>query len=409
MRILIVSQYFWPENFRINDLATSLQERGHEVTVFTGKPNYPAGKYFDGYSLFGRPREEYRGVDVLRIPLLARGRNSSFRLALNYAWFAVLGSLLAPFRTRGRYDAILVCALSPITQAIPALLLKLLGRGPVHIWLLDLWPESLSASGAVRSNWVIRLMRAVTSVIHRAADLNMVSSAGFTEKLQAMGVRPERIRYFPNFAEDVYSQTVDPAKTAQSNALVPVGFRIIFAGNIGQAQDFPTVLAAAELLKAHQHIQWIIVGDGRAFPWVKEEVARRGLQETVHLVGRFPMEQMPQWFECADAMLVTLRNEPIFALTVPGKIHSYMAAGKPIIAALDGEPARIVNEAKCGICVRAGNAAHLAEAVVAASRMRPEKLRGLGRNGREYFDIHFERQRLIVQLEQWMRTAAVNP
>jgi glycosyltransferase involved in cell wall biosynthesis len=402
VRILIVSQYFWPENFRINDLATALHERGHEVTVFTGKPNYPTGKYFSGYTFFGRSRESYHGVDVLRIPLLTRGDNR-FQLALNYLWFALLGSLLAPFRTSGRYDAILVFGVSPITQALPALVLKALGRGAVHIWLLDLWPDSLSAIGAVRSNALMRLMRAAVGLIHRYADLNLVSCAGFTEKLEMMGVHPDRIHYFPNFAEDIYSQPVAAMEAAKCSSLIPPGFRVMFAGNIGQAQDFPTMIGAADLLRNEKHIQWIVVGDGRALPWVKEEVARRGLGETFHLVGRVAMDKMPQWFAVADAMLVTLRNQPIFALTIPGKIQSYMAASKPIIAALDGEPASVVNDANCGFCVSAGDTAGLAKAVLSASRMSPEALCNLGRNGRKYFDTHFERQRLVGQLEEWLQ------
>lgn len=410
MRILIVCQYFWPENFRINDVAVSLRERGHEVTVLTGKPNYPKGEYFEGYSLFGQWSEQYNGVNVLRVPVITRGRNSLIRLALNYASFMVSGSLLAPFRARQQYDVILVYALSPIMQAFPALTLKALGRGPVHIWLLDLWPESLSAVGAVEGGWVLRLMRAVTGIIHRAADLNLVSSAGFTEKLQLMGVSPRRIRYLPNFAESIYEQALRPGEAAMGSARsLPSGFRVMFAGNIGDAQDFSTILSAAALLKAKKHIHFIIVGDGRALPWVKKEASGRGLEDTFHLVGRFPLQEMPSWFARADVMLVTLRKDEVLALTVPGKIHSYMAAAKPMIAALDGEPARVVNESQCGICVPAGDAVALARAIDAASQMSADQLERLGANGKQYFKAHFERHQVIRTLEGWLQPSGSGP
>jgi glycosyltransferase involved in cell wall biosynthesis len=406
MNILIVCQYFWPESFRVNDVAASLRDRGHQVTVLTGKPNYPDGPFFPGYRFSGICRETYHGVNVVRVPIFPRGQNSRLRLTLNFASFAISGSLLAPFVTTGEYDGILVYALSPIIQALPAFVLKMLGRGPVHIWLQDLWPESLSATGAVRAKWLIRAVGFVTALIHRGADQNLVSCAGFTERLQAMGAAPERIRYLPNYAEDFYGKQANVDKSAECEALVPQGFRVMFAGNIGEAQDFSTILAAAELLKEQKHIHWVIVGDGREFFWVRKETKRRGLEETFHLAGRYPVEQMPQWFACADVMLVTLRTDPIFALTLPTKVHSYMAASKPLIAALDGEAARIVNESKCCLCVRTGDSAALAEAVLKASRMSAQKLQRLGRNGREYFDEHFDRQRVIFQLEEWMQSVA---
>jgi colanic acid biosynthesis glycosyl transferase WcaI len=405
MKILIVCQYFWPESFRVNDVAASLRERGHEVTVLTGKPNYPAGDFFPGYNFLGQYRETYRGVDVLRIPIIPRGQSKALQLLLNYLSFAFFGSLIAPFRARTRYDAILVYALSPIFMVIPALILKMLGRGPVYIWLQDLWPESLSATGAVHSKTLLRFVGIATALIHRNVDLNFVSCAGFCQKLKAMGVDAKRIRYLPNYAEDIYGEQANVAGCADFDALVPKGFRVMFAGNVGEAQDFPMIIAAAELLKSRKHIQWVIVGDGRALPWVKEEVARRGLQDVFHLVGKFPVEQMPQWYACADAMLVTLRSDPIFALTLPTKVHSYMAASKPILAALEGEAALILNESKCGICVAAGDAAALAEAVVKASHMNPEERRQLGLSGRAYFEVHFERKRLIAQLEEWLQPA----
>lgn len=405
MKILIVSQYFWPENFRINDLALGLRERGHKVTIYTGKPNYPEGRFFPGYGFFGRASEEYDGVKILRAPLIPRGAGGGLRLATNYASFALFASLLAPFRVRGSYDAILVYEPSPVTVGLPALVLKKLKRAPILFWVQDLWPETLSATGAVRARWVLALVDRLVRFIYRHCDLVLVQSQAFAPRVRAQGVPAERIRYYPNSAEELYRPvTVEPQ--APERRLLPPGFRVMFAGNIGAAQDFETVIGAAEMLKAEHDVHWVIVGDGRQYAWVEQEIARRGLRDTVHLLGRHPVESMPRFFALADALLVTLRNEPIFSLTIPTKIQSYLACGRPIVAALDGEGARVIEESASGIAVGAGDAAALADAVSKLHRTPAPEREAMGRRGREYFERQFERSLLVSRLEQWARELA---
>jgi glycosyltransferase involved in cell wall biosynthesis len=401
MRVLIVTQYFWPEVFRINDLALGLRERGHDVTVFTGKPNYPEGRFFPGYGFFGRATEDYHGVRVIRAPLLPRGGGGRVSLFFNFASFALFGSLLAPFRCGGRYDAILVYEPSPVTVGLPALVLKAFKRAPVLFWAQDLWPETLSATGAVRAPWVLSIVDRLVRFIYRHCDLVLVQSRAFAPHVQAQGVPAEKIRYYPNSAEALYrAAAVEPQ--APERGLLPPGFRVMFAGNIGAAQDFETILAAAERLRAERGIHWVIVGDGRRLPWVEAEIGRRDLGATVHLLGRHPVESMPRFFALADALLVTLRNEPIFSLTIPTKIQSYLACGRPIVAALDGEGARVVRESGAGLAVRAGTAGALADAVLRLHRMPAAEREAMGRRGRDYFEAHFERSMLLSRLEQWM-------
>jgi glycosyltransferase involved in cell wall biosynthesis len=405
LKILVVTQYFWPENFRINDLATGLRERGHEVTVFTGKPNYPDGRYFSGYGFFRRPREEFNGMPVIRVPLAPRGRGGGFRLALNYLSFALFACLLAPLRVRGDFDAILVYEPSPITVGLPALILKRLKRVPVLFWVQDLWPESLSATGALRAPWIINAVKRLVRFIYRGCDLILVQSSAFIEPVMAFGIPGERVAYFPNSAEELYRPVaVEP--DAPERARLPAGFCVMFAGNVGAAQDFETIMAAAERLKSRPDIHWIIVGDGRMLPWVEAEIDRRGVHATVHLAGRHPVESMPRWFALADVMLVTLRKDPIFALTIPAKAQSYLACARPIIAALDGEGARVIREAGAGIVVTSGNAAALAEAVLALYGMPVAERQAMGERGRRYFEQHFERGHLLGQLERWMSELA---
>ena len=405
MNILIVSQYFWPEDFRINDLAAGLVERGHRVTVFTGKPNYPGGRFFPGYGFFGRAREERGGTRIIRVPLIPRGAGGRARLALNYLSFALFASLLAPLRCRGAFDAILVYEPSPVTVGLPALVLKRLTGAPVLFWVQDLWPESVSATGAVRSRWILKTIERLVRFIYRGCDLLLVQSKAFINPVRGLGVPAERVVYFPNTAEDFYRPVAVEAAAPERARLSP-GFRVMFAGNIGAAQDFGTILSAAQLLQEYADIRWVILGDGRALPWVDSEIRRRGLQASIDLLGRHPVESMPRWFALADAMLVTLRKDPIFDMTIPTKAQSYLACARPIVAALEGEGARVIREAGAGIVVACGDAAALAEAVMALRRMPETERRAMGERGRRYFEAHFERERLLGRLEGWLAETA---
>ena len=407
MKLLVVSQYFWPENFRINDLAVGLAERGHEVTVLTGKPNYPEGRFFASYGFFRHARDDFHGVDVVRVPLVSRGGGGGMRLALNYASFALFASLLGPFRCRAAYDAILVYEPSPVTVGLPALLIKKRTGAPLLFWVQDLWPESLSATGAVRSRPLLALVERLVRFIYRGCDRILVQSLAFSEPIQRLGVENDRILYFPNSAEDFY-QPVE-GNQAPQEVVLPPGFRVMFAGNIGAAQALETVLAAAEKLRGHPDIHWIILGDGRLAPWVRDEVARRDLGRCVHLLGRHPAESMPRWFALADAMLVTLKREPIFALTIPAKVQSYMACAKPIVAALDGEGGRIVRESGAGIAVPAEDPDALAQAVLKMYKAPEGDRRNMGLRGRSYFEANFERRMLLERLDRWLHDLARRP
>src|SRR3990172_8042707 len=397
MRILIVSQYFWPESFRINDLALGLRDKGHRVTVLTGKPNYPEGHFFHSYGFFKRSREYYGGVEVIRVPLLPRGRGGGLRLALNYLSFALFASAIAPFQCRGHFDVIFVFEPSPITVGLPALLFKKIKNAPVMFWVQDLWPESLSATGAVRSTWLLKLIEVLVNFIYQRCDRILIQSKAFSQSLKKHGADPHRILYFPNSAEDLY-KPVALSEDAPERACMPAGFRIMFAGNIGSSQDFLTILDAAEKLKGFPDIHWIIIGDGRMRPWVEAQIEKRGLNETFHLIGRHPVELMPRYFSLADVMLVTLKKEYIFSLTIPAKVQSYLACAKPIVAALDGEGARIVEEAGAGITCPAESPVALSEAVLAMYHMPDSARKVMGLKGRSYFEEHFERTMLLDRL-----------
>ena len=403
MRILVLTQYFWPENFRINDVVQGLAERGHEVTVYTSLPNYPAGRYFPGYGFLGPFRETFGAAKVRRVPQLARGGGGRVRLALNYASHAFFASLLAPWVARA-VDAILVFEPSPVTVGIPARALRALSGAPMLFWVQDLWPQSLSATGAVTSRPLLGAVDRLVRWVYRGCDRVLVPSRAFEDVVAAQGVPRDRIAYLPNSAETFYRRVTE----ARDSAL-PEGFRVMFAGNVGAAQDFPNILGAAELLREQRDIHWLILGDGRMRPWVEREIDARGLRATVHLLGQHPPESMPRWFAQADALLVTLRREPIFAVTIPSKIQPYLACGRPVIAELDGEGARVVREAAAGWAVPAENPKALADAVLAASRCTREELDAMGDRGERYFREHFEREQLLTRLETVLAEAVKVP
>jgi glycosyltransferase involved in cell wall biosynthesis len=401
MHVLIVTQYFWPEDFRINDLAVGLVEKGHRVTVLTGTPNYPAGRFFPGYGVLSRRREIYQRIKILRVPLIPRGGGRSFRLFINYFSFALLACAMGPLLCRGSYDVIFVYEPSPVTVGLPARAMKMVKGAPIIFWVQDLWPESLSATGAVSSQWVLRIVERLVRFIYRGCDQILVQSRGFFQPIQRMGVDVERIRYFPNSVEEFY-HPVSLENDATERGEVPGGFRVMFAGNIGAAQDFEVILSAAGILRSHPEIQWVVIGDGRLGSWVGEQVQERGLAGNVHLLGRRPQESMPRYFALADVLLVTLRKDPIFALTIPSKLQSYLACGKPIVAALDGEGARVVVESGAGRSAPSGDANALADAIMEIYRLPEHERAAMGLRGRQYYQTHFNRERLLDILETWM-------
>lgn len=400
MRLLVVSQYFWPENFRINDLVAEMVRRGHHVTVLTGLPNYPDGKVFqkfrDDPASYGR----FEGVEVLRVPMMPRGQGS-VRLMLNYLTFAVSASLLGLWQLRGRpFDAILAYEPSPITVGLPAVLLRWAKRAPLAFWVLDLWPETLEAIGVVRSRVILRAVGKLVSFIYRRCDLILAQSKSFIPQIRTYAGDSSQVVYFPNWAEAVFDMShVTPAAEV---APAPESFSVMFAGNIGAAQDFAAILAAAEILKPRAHIRWLIVGDGRVAQWVADEVKRRELGGCVWMLGRHPVERMPSFFKHADALLVSLKDEPIFSMTIPGKLQAYLAAGIPVVAMLNGEGADIVSSSRAGLTCDAGDFRGLAAAVERLCGMTADERRQMGQNGLDVSAREFDRGLLMDKFEAWM-------
>jgi glycosyltransferase involved in cell wall biosynthesis len=400
MRLLIVSQYFWPENFRINDLAAELSKRGHEVVVLTGLPNYPYSHVFEEFRKDPEHFSRYEGVEVIRVPLIARGRGS-VRLMLNYLSFAVSSSILGAWKLRGRnFDVVFTNQLSPVTVGFPAALLARLKKAPMAMWVLDLWPDTLHALSVIRSPRLVGLVGRMVAFIYRRCDLILAQSHSFVPKIRQLAQPDQVVEYFPSWAEDAYRY--DSVTPAPEVPLLDGSFDVMFAGNIGESQDFPCILDAAEKLREHAQIRWLVVGDGRMAPWVRQEIRSRELENRVLMLGRYPIERMPSFFMRADALLVTLADKPIFAMTIPGKLQSYLTAGVPIVAALNGEGAELLSSAQAGLAAPAGDAGGLAEAVLQLSRMPLEQRKEMGRNGLRLSQRAFNRQMVIDRIERML-------
>lgn len=403
LRILVVSQYFWPENFRINDLVKEWVQRGHDVTVLTGIPNYPAGKVFDAYREQPSVFFEYEGAEIVRVPMLPRG-TGGLRLMLNYLSFVLGACIFGPWLLRNKpADVIFVFEPSPVTVGLPAVLLGKMKNAPVVFWALDLWPDTLAAIGVVRSPRVLSWVGHLVRYIYNRCTLVLGQSRGFLGSIARYCDDKAKIRYFPSWAEDVFMD--DGVKPAPEVPEWAEGFTVVFAGNIGEAQDMPAVLDAVEQLKGNASVRWIIVGDGRKSDWLQSEVARRGLDKQVLLPGRFPVERMPSFYAHANALLVSLKRDPVFSMTIPGKVQSYLMAGIPLLGMLDGEGAAVIRDAKAGLTCEAGDSLGLAQAVLALAAMPAAERKQFGLNGQNYAQQEFGRAQLMDRLEALMAEA----
>lgn len=393
MKILIISQYFWPENFKINDLAIGLKERGHEVSVLTGLPNYPKGVFFEGYN-FESGDEIWNGIQIYRSKLFPRG-NGAVRLFINYISFVIYGWFKAN-KINEEFDKIFVYEPSPITVGLPAIRASKKFKAPYYFWVQDLWPESLTAAGGIKNKAVLRIFDKITRHIYKKSKKVLVQSEGFKEYIIKQDVPAEKIIFYPNSTESFY---IEKQPSEKYQKLLPKGFNIIFAGNLGEAQSLDTLISAADIIKKKDlNVNWIFLGDGRYKEILVKTIEEKKLQDKVFLLGSFPGTEMPDFFALADALIASLKKDRIFALTIPAKIQSYMACGKPILASLDGEGAKIVDDANCGFSSPAENAEILAENIEKLYNITLEERNIMGQNAVKYFKENFEREKLIDRL-----------
>lgn len=395
MKVLVWTQYFWPENFHINQVVAELHEQGAEVTVLTGKPNYPDGKIFPGYSALGVFVEQRDGVEIIRLPLCPRGKSSAKGLVFNYLSFIASGCLVGPWALRGRkFDVVFVYAPSPLLQALPAIVVSWLKRAPLVLWVQDIWPESLQATGFVTNRRVLKAVEHVVRLIYRFSDSILIQSEGFRDSVRRLSGSEKKIRFFPNSAE-ASSRSYDPVDKQLGR--ISEHFSVVFAGNIGVAQSCATIVEAARILQGYEEIRFFIVGSGSMEKAISGMIQDERLSN-IELLGRVSPAEVSGIYAAASALLLTLRDDPILAATVPSKFQSYLAAGKPIIASCNGQTAQVLADAKAGLDCAAQDAQQLAEAVLELYGSDPERLERMGESGRAYFLSHFHLPARVSEL-----------
>ncbi|QIE76238.1 glycosyltransferase family 4 protein [Glaesserella parasuis] len=399
MRIALVTQYFWPETFSVNDLVKELVSQGHTVDIFTGKPNYPDGNIFEGYEKNGLQVEEFiPGATIYRVPLYPRGQKSAKGLAINYLSFVWYGLMYFPkMADHKNYDHIFAVSLSPITSVIPAIYLGYKKNTPVTMWVLDLWPESLITTGYIKNKIILNSIKCLVKWIYLKSDKIFVQSSAFVDSISEY-VDKKKITYFPNFSIDlVQNISRSTAIPIEILNLLDNNFGIVFTGNLGTAQAVETIMDAAKYLQDINDIKLVLVGSGSMHSWLEDTISKNNIHNII-LAGRYNSDEMPQFLSRAKGLLVTLKNEYIYSQTIPAKVQTYLASGKPIIASLNGEGAKIIEEAQAGYTCEAENAVELAKMIKKLYESSDEEQRSLGENGRRYFLEQFEIKKQVKKL-----------
>ena len=399
MRVLLVTQYFDPENFKSNDIAFELAKRGHEVDALVGIPNYPQGKYFKGYGIFQRRKEKKDGVTIYRVFQTPRGpKASALGLTLNYVTYAINASLRVLFFLvfKKRYDACVVFQTSPITQAIPAVMLNKLKGTPVYTWVLDVWPDSfISSIPRGKAKLAVSLAGKVTDWVYRNSHKILVTSQGMMPLVNRNLDYSDKLMFFPNWCDDI----MEMPKTRQVS--FNGDFIIMMAGNIADGIGLPYLIPVLEKIKDNPSITFVFVGGGALEQEFRDTVQKKELFNVI-LTGQVPFSEIPSYYAKADAMLLSLKKSdlPHLKATIPGRLQSYMSAGKPVIAMIDEGASEMIKMADCGFSVPAGESDSLVRLICEVVNMDKQILKEKGENGRKYFESHFTKDQCISNLEE---------
>lgn len=390
-RILVVCQYYDPEPFRISDICEEMVNRGYEVQVVTGYPNYPEGVLYDGYGRGKHIDEIINGVKVHRCFTIPRKTGVLYRF-LNYFSFAISSAFYVVSNqchasNHNAFDVVLCNQLSPIMMAQAAISYKRKYKVPAVMYCLDLWPESLIAGGIKRNSIIYKIFHRISKNIYRKMDKILITSRMFSNYLTSeFSIDSRKIEYLPQYAESIF--TIEDCKKEYNDRT-----DLMFAGNIGSMQSVETIVDAAKITSDISNLYWHIVGDGSELNNIK--IKAQGLKNVI-FHDRQPLSLMPMYYSMADAMLVTMKKDEFISKTLPGKMQTYMAAGKPIIGAIDGEAKFVIEDAKCGLCSEAENSQYLAENAIKFVSM---DVKEMGKNAQNYYEKHFTKQIFFDHVE----------
>ena len=388
MKILVVCQHFYPENFRINDICYELVKKGNDVTVLTGLPNYPKGKILKEYKWHKNRNQVINGVKIKRCSLVGRG-NSTFKMMINYMWFAIFGSIKALFMKKD-FDLVYVYQLSPITMTWPAIVVKKMKKIPLIIHVLDQWPVSITTGGISKKSFAYKILTRWSKNAYSKADLITCSSKSFKNYFinELRLSDDKKFIYMPSYAESLYGN----CKTKKNKT-----YDLLFAGNIGPAQSVETIIEAANILKNENNIMFHIVGDGLSRQKCEEMVNNYSLKNVI-FYGYHSVDEMKEYYELADAFLITMVDNEVVNSTLPAKVQSYMLAGKPIIGAISGEGKNVIEEADCGLCCDSLDYKEFAKLISKAYSSTNAKKEKWSKNSYNYYKDNFEKEKCIRDL-----------
>lgn len=400
MRILVVTQYIFPENFKSNELVFELAKRGHHVDVLTSIPNYPEGVYYKGYGIFKKRVETYKGVHFYRCLQTPRGRKASgLGLAMNYLTFVFFSFfwIVFYFIWKKKYDAIITHEPSPITQIIPAVILSKIRRVPVYSWIMDIWPDAMKNSVSPRMYKMVKpILTGITNWVYKNSYKILITSKGFAQLVNRDGDFSDKIVYYPNWSIDLLKLPTDYPIPE-----LPEGFRIMLAGNLGESQNLDAIGEVIMLLKDVAELKWIFVGDGSWKTWLDVFIKEHQLEDIAYTLGRFPGEAMATFYKKADAMLITLRGGFVdLDMTVPARMQSYMSAGRPVLGMIGPGVQDLIAEADCGYAVDAGDYRALADVIRNKVLTDKEAFERKGENGRRCFEREFTLDHCIDHIEE---------
>lgn len=398
--ILVIAQYFYPEQFRINDICEEWVKRGYKVTVVTGIPNYPQGRYYDGYGMFKRRKENHKGIDIIRIPLIPRG-NNALMLTLNYVSFVVSGFFWKMI-SRIKADSVFIFEVSPMTQALPGVWFAKKRNIPCYLYVTDLWPENVEIVAGIKNRRILNMIGVMVDYIYKRCDRIFTSSQSFIQAIAERGVPKEKLEFWPQYAEDYYMPI--PNESVEATEILQDGvFNILFAGNIGFAQGLDILPETAKILKENQaKVRFNIVGDGRFKETLIKLMDEGNVKEYVHFIDKQPGPRIPHYMAVSDAALISLSKSKVFSITLPAKTQSCLACGRPIIVSADGEIQQVINDAKAGVCSDAGDAVGLAKNIMELMKLPVEVRSAMGENAVAYYKQHFDKNLLLDRMDEWI-------
>lgn len=393
MKILVVDQFYYPEEFQINDICAQMVRDGHEVTVLTGLPNYPTGVIPDEYKKWKKRDEYIEGVHVIRSFEIAR-KKGALGMSLNYMSFCISG-VFKGYSIKEKFDIVFVYETSPVTMAHPAEVFAKRHHIPVFLYCCDIWPEVVKVMVPNEKSIAFKMIKRLSTQLYRKTDLIAVQSKGFYDYFENVhGIKQDKLRYLPQYADASY---IDMDLTSEDNGIID----FVFLGNIGRAQDIGGLIEAVDKIRDNNNFKVHLVGTGSYIEEAKKKVAEKNLENLIIFYGRRPYEEMPQFYKLADVCLATLQAGTAISLTIPSKVQGYMAAGKPIIAALSGFAKDIINESQSGIGIEPGNVDDLADAMLQFINNYSE-YKNCGKNSKEYYVNNFSKEKFMERLYSYL-------